>query len=68
MYYKLVFLVSPEYPPEQAARTLTIIAKTIQTLANFTAFGAKEEFMTFMNDFVTREASSMKNFLQQTNQ
>ena len=28
-------------------------------------FGAKEEFMTFMNDFVEREMSSMKQFIQQ---
>lgn len=28
-------------------------------------FGSKEEYMTFMNDFVDRELSSMKTFLQQ---
>ena len=28
-------------------------------------FGGKEEYMTFMNDFVDREFSSMRTFLQQ---
>jgi RAS protein activator-like 2 len=53
-----------EYPNEKAARNLTLVAKTLQTLANFTRFQGKENFMEFMNDFLEREASSMKSFLQ----
>lgn len=40
------------------------MAKTLQTLANFTRFQGKENFMEFMNDLLEREAPSMKNFLQ----
>lgn len=58
------FLSFAEYPNEKAARNLTLVAKTIQTLANFTRFQGKENFMEFMNDFLEREAASMKNFLQ----
>lgn len=57
-------LVLPEYPNEKAARNLTLVAKTLQTLANFTRFQGKENFMEFMNDLLEREASSMKKFLQ----
>ncbi|XP_050417640.1 ras GTPase-activating protein nGAP isoform X4 [Patella vulgata] len=61
-----LFNLTQEYPQERAARNLTLIAKTIQTLANFTKFGGgKEEYMTFLNGFVERESNSMKTFLKQ---
>jgi len=41
-----------------------LVAKTLQTLANFTRFQGKENFMEFMNDFLEREAASMKSFLK----
>nr|XP_012145044.1 PREDICTED: disabled homolog 2-interacting protein isoform X5 [Megachile rotundata] len=59
-----LFNITHEYPNEKAARNLTLVAKTLQTLANFTRFQGKENFMEFMNDFLEREAPSMKNFLQ----
>ncbi|KAL8562893.1 hypothetical protein ACOMHN_004585 [Nucella lapillus] len=59
-----LFNLTQEYPEERAARNLTLIAKTIQTLANFTQFGGKEEFMIFMNTFIESEASNMKTFLR----
>lgn len=69
MKYKIDLTVSryfspTEYPNEKAARNLTLVAKTLQTLANFTRFQGKENFMEFINDFLEREAPSMKNFLQ----
>lgn len=61
----MIFFISfTEYPNEKAARNLTLVAKTLQTLANFTRFQGKENFMEFMNDFLEREAASMKSFLK----
>ncbi|KAK0179897.1 hypothetical protein PV327_005606 [Microctonus hyperodae] len=59
-----LFNITHEYPNEKAARNLTLVAKSLQTLANFTRFQGKENFMEFMNDVLEREAPAMKNFLQ----
>uniref|UniRef100_A0A1I7S9Q5 Ras-GAP domain-containing protein n=1 Tax=Bursaphelenchus xylophilus TaxID=6326 RepID=A0A1I7S9Q5_BURXY len=58
-----LFGLVSEYPSEQAARNLTLIAKTLQTLANFTKFGGKESFMEFMNNFIIKETRPMHSFL-----
>jgi len=54
---------SIEYPTEKSARNLTLVAKVLQTLANFTRFQGKETYMEFLNEFVEKEAENMKNFL-----
>lgn len=58
-----LFSLVSEFPNQQVSRNLTLIAKTIQTLANFNKFGGKEHYMEFMNDFVTREWDNMHSFL-----
>lgn len=52
-----------ELPTPRATRNLTLVAKTLQTLANFTRFQGKEDFMEFLNDFLEIEAPRMKEFL-----
>ncbi|CAE1282819.1 Ras/Rap GTPase-activating protein SynGAP,RAS protein activator like-3,Ras GTPase-activating protein gap-2,Probable Ras GTPase-activating protein,Disabled homolog 2-interacting protein,Ras GTPase-activating protein nGAP [Acanthosepion pharaonis] len=59
-----LFKLIQEYPSDKAVRTLTLIAKAIQKLANFTQFGGKEEFMVFLNGFVEDEMENMKHFLE----
>ncbi|XP_048481849.1 ras GTPase-activating protein raskol isoform X1 [Plutella xylostella] len=59
-----LFGITHEYPNERAARNLTLVAKTLQTLANFTRFQGKEAFMEFLNDFLEQEAPNMKAFLR----
>ncbi|XP_029919248.1 ras GTPase-activating protein nGAP isoform X1 [Myripristis murdjan] len=56
-------LIQP-YPEPTTLRTLTLTAKVIQNLANFTLFGDKEEYMLFMNDFLQQHWDGMRSFLQ----
>ncbi|CAL4181975.1 unnamed protein product, partial [Meganyctiphanes norvegica] len=59
-----LFNILQEYPEERAGRHLTLVAKTIQTLANFTWFHRKENYMEFLNDFIAQEQTNCRNFLR----
>ena len=60
-----LFHLCQEYPDDKTNRKLTLVAKVIQSLANFTRFGVKEEYMYFMNGFVDNEIPQMRRFLDE---
>lgn len=52
-------------PRPRAQRTLTLIAKSLQGLANMTTFGAKEPWMEPMNEFLQSSRPEFKAFVDQ---
>ncbi|XP_016013290.2 RAS protein activator like-3 [Rousettus aegyptiacus] len=60
-----LFGLAPEHPAPGPARTLTLIAKVIQNLANHAPFGEKEAYMNFMNSFLEDHGPAMQHFLDQ---
>ncbi|XP_016064797.1 PREDICTED: RAS protein activator like-3 [Miniopterus natalensis] len=60
-----LFGLAPEHPAPAPARTLTLIAKVIQNLANRAPFGEKEAYMDFMNSFLESHGPAMQRFLDQ---
>merc|ERR1711936_241250 len=58
-----LFRLTDEFPNDRSNRNLTLIAKTLQTLANFARYEGKENSMEFMNAFLDEESSNMAQFL-----
>ena len=56
---------STDNPRPRAQRTLTLIAKSLQGLANMTTFGAKERWMEPMNKFLQASRPEFKAFVDE---
>ncbi|KAL1981804.1 hypothetical protein VTN96DRAFT_2142 [Rasamsonia emersonii] len=58
-----LFGLLKDHPRPRAQRTLTLIAKALQGLANMTTFGSKEPWMEPMNKFLLSNRASFKEFV-----
>ncbi|OXA62813.1 Ras GTPase-activating protein 1 [Folsomia candida] len=57
------FNLVSEPPPQMAARSLVMIAKCLQNLANLVEFGGKEPYMEVVNPFILKNKERMVVFL-----
>jgi len=57
--------VALDHPRARAQRTLTLITKALQTLANMTTFGNKEPWMEPMNAFLTSHRQEFKDYVDE---
>ncbi|KAG8529437.1 uncharacterized protein KY384_006074 [Bacidia gigantensis] len=58
-----LFGLLKDHPRPRAQRTLTLITKTLQMLANLNTFGSKEPWMEPMNVFLTSHRPGFKAFI-----
>ncbi|KYK60576.1 GTPase activating protein [Drechmeria coniospora] len=58
-----LFGLTRDHPRPQAQRTLTLIAKVLQKLANMSTFGKREEWMEPMNKFLTTQRVVFRDFI-----
>ncbi|MCJ1351658.1 MAG: hypothetical protein MMC33_001642 [Icmadophila ericetorum] len=58
-----LFGLLKDHPRARAQRTLTLIAKSLQTLANLNTFGNKEPWMTPMNTFLSSHRQEFRTFI-----
>ncbi|TFK30445.1 GTPase activating protein [Coprinopsis marcescibilis] len=58
-----LFGLCPGLPPEPVQRSLTLIAKVIQSLANLNASSQKESFMRGIKDFLANSLEAMVDYI-----
>ncbi|KAK6500377.1 hypothetical protein TWF481_010720 [Arthrobotrys musiformis] len=58
-----MFGLLKDHPGTRAQRTLTLVAKSIQGLANMTTFGVKEPWFEPMNEFLVEHNGEFKRFI-----
>lgn len=60
-----LFDLIQEHPSEKVSRDFTLIAKTVQNIANLATFGKKEPYMECLNPFILECIPLMKNFINE---
>jgi hypothetical protein len=58
-------MIALEPPGPDSQRALTLIAKTIQNVANNVTFGNKEQYMEFLNEFVTSNFAACQDYFDE---
>lgn len=63
--FELTFLPAnrTEYVDPKTSRTLTLLAKTLQNLANLVRFAQKEAYMMDVNPFIDENIDRMRNYI-----
>uniref|UniRef100_H2Y687 Ras GTPase-activating protein 1 n=1 Tax=Ciona savignyi TaxID=51511 RepID=H2Y687_CIOSA len=60
-----MFNMISESPSPTAARSLVLVAKTLQNLANLVEYGAKEYYMESLNHFIVENKDKIVHFLEE---
>lgn len=60
-----LFCLLRDHPRQRAQRTLTLIAKVLQKMANMSTFGKREEWMEPMNKFLTTQRPVFREYIDQ---
>ena len=58
-----LFHLASSLPSERASRTLTLTAKIVQSMANGARFGAKEEYLAYLNDLLDNQRDEYRRFI-----
>lgn len=58
-----LFALAPSLPNDRAGRTLTLTAKIVQSMANGARFGAKEDYLSYLNEVLDSQREEYKNFV-----
>eukprot|EP01094_Clydonella_sp_ATCC50884_P004153 TRINITY_DN1322_c0_g1_i1.p1 TRINITY_DN1322_c0_g1~~TRINITY_DN1322_c0_g1_i1.p1 ORF type:complete len:781 (+),score=131.90 TRINITY_DN1322_c0_g1_i1:80-2344(+) len=61
----VLFELADQHAPNHTERTLKLVAKITQNLANIVEFGEKEPCMKLMNPFIINHQDEMKSYLHQ---
>ena len=65
MIVKIINILYSEAPPAMAERTLSLMTKVVQKLANLVEFKSKEPYMTALNPFIIGNMDRMKAFVSE---
>ncbi|KIY03243.1 uncharacterized protein Z520_01710 [Fonsecaea multimorphosa CBS 102226] len=60
-----LFGLIQDYPPDRTKRTFTLIAKSLNVLANLARFGTKEPWMEPMNKFLAASTNQFRAFIDE---
>ncbi|KAK4946342.1 GTPase activating factor [Elasticomyces elasticus] len=60
-----LFGLIPDMPPDRTKRSFTLIAKSLNVLANLARFGTKEPWMEPMNKFLAAATGEFKSFIDE---
>lgn len=63
MLQGILFLLMLEPPSNNSDRSLKLVTKTIQNVANLVEFKAKEPYMVALNTFINKHMEKMKKFI-----